>query len=82
MRPLRDPLRNLIYTAADRAIRHVYVDGNQVVEDGLVLTLDEAAALARLETAQAAADENVSGIEPDGRSGREVSPLVFPEAAP
>jgi len=81
MRPLRDPLRNLIYTAADRAVRDVYVDGEKLVEDGHVLSLDEAGALTRLEAAQTRADENVSGIEPDGRSGRDVSPLVFPEAS-
>ena len=30
----RDPLRSLIYSAAERAVRDVYVDGNQVVADG------------------------------------------------
>ena len=27
MRPARDPLRSLVYSAADRAIRDVFVDG-------------------------------------------------------
>ena len=31
MMPARDPLRSLIYTAADRAIRDVYIAGEQVV---------------------------------------------------
>ena len=34
MRPTHEPIRSLIYAASDRAIRHVYVDGKQVVEDG------------------------------------------------
>src|SRR4029450_10639064 len=33
MRPLRDPLRSLVYTAAERAVRHVYVDGVKGVDD-------------------------------------------------
>ena len=40
MRPLRDPIRSLIYAAADRAVRHVFVDGAQVVADGRVTTMD------------------------------------------
>ena len=42
MMPVRDPLKSLIYHAADRAVRDVYVDGNKVVADGEVLTLDRA----------------------------------------
>src|SRR4029450_10702371 len=36
------PLRCLIFHAADRAVRDVYVDGARVVADGRVLTLDQA----------------------------------------
>lgn len=53
MMPARDPLRSLVYTAADRAIRQVYVDGALVADRGKVLTLDHAAALAALTEAQA-----------------------------
>ena len=77
MRPLRDPLRNLIYTAADRAVRDVYVDGAKVVENGEVLTMDIPAALARLDASQQRAEAEVPQHEPDGRSGQEVSPLVL-----
>src|SRR5262249_61922043 len=52
MMPARDPLRSLIFHAADRAVRDVYVDGRQVVASGRVLTLDRARALARLTEAQ------------------------------
>ena len=53
MRPLHDPLRSLIYTAAERAVSDVYVDGRKVVEKGRVLGLDQEAALGRLQEAQA-----------------------------
>ena len=42
MRPSRDPLRSLVFTAADRAIQTVYVHGAKVAEHGRVLTMDHA----------------------------------------
>ena len=33
MRPCHDPLRSLVYSASERAILHVFVDGEQVVRD-------------------------------------------------
>ena len=36
MQPAHEPVRSLIYSASERAIRHVYVDGTQVVKDGKV----------------------------------------------
>lgn len=77
MRPMRDPLRNLIYTAAERAVRDVYVDGTQVVANGEVLTLDFATALDRLEASQRRAEAGVAKRDPEGRSGAEVSPPVL-----
>src|SRR5205807_6611667 len=52
MQPARDPLRSFVYHAADRAVRDVFVDGHQVVTDGKVTTLDQAAAGAKLRAAQ------------------------------
>jgi cytosine/adenosine deaminase-related metal-dependent hydrolase len=40
MQPLREPLRSLIYSTSDRAIRDVYIDGVQVVDKGEVLYID------------------------------------------
>ncbi|MEE2970755.1 MAG: amidohydrolase family protein [Pseudomonadota bacterium] len=79
MCPVRDPLRSLIHHAADRAVRDVYVDGNKVVEDGEVLTLDMDAALDVLQAKQDEAEAKVPERHPDGLSGRDVSPLVLPE---
>ena len=79
MKPDRDPLRNIIYTAAERAVRDVFVDGKQVVRDGSVLTLDCDAAADQLNLAQKKAEEAVPQRDPKGRSGREISPSVLPQ---
>jgi len=52
MRPSRDPMRSLIYAAGDRAIRSVHVDGQMLVKDGKVLTMDYEGAAAHLDEAQ------------------------------
>lgn len=52
MRPARDPMRSLIYAAGDRAIRSVHIDGQMVVKEGRVLTMDYEAAAAHLDEAQ------------------------------
>lgn len=77
MRPLRDPLRSLFYAAADRAVRHVFVDGRQVVDNGRVTTLDLAGAAERLEAAQRRAEPKVAGLDWAHRSHLELSPLAL-----
>jgi 5-methylthioadenosine/S-adenosylhomocysteine deaminase len=81
MQPARDPLRSLVYTAADRAVRDVFVDGIQVVKSGRVLTLDHADALARLTEAQARMEKDVPNRDGLGRSSLELSPLSLPMLA-
>ena len=78
MRPVRDPLRSLIYTAAERAVRDVYVDGTLVVEGGRVLTLDIDDAAERLETCQRRIEAKVPERDDAGRRADEVSPLSLP----
>jgi cytosine/adenosine deaminase-related metal-dependent hydrolase len=80
MQPLRDPLRSLIFAAAERAVRDVYVDGRQVVRDGEVVTLDLTAALTRLETLRGKAEAEVPAKHWSGRPGHEVAPLALPLA--
>ena len=53
MMPARDPLRSLIYSAAERAVRDVYVDGDRVVADGRAVHLQPVEAAGRLAEAQA-----------------------------
>jgi len=40
MMPARDPLRSLVFHAADRAVKDVYIAGRKIVADGEVTTLD------------------------------------------
>jgi cytosine/adenosine deaminase-related metal-dependent hydrolase len=77
MRPVRDPIRSLVYAAADRAVRHVFVDGRQVVADGRVTTLDHAAATEELEAAQRRAEPKVASLDWAHRSHLELSPLTL-----
>jgi len=78
MMPARDPLRSLIYTAADRAIRDVYVAGTQVVRSGKVLTMDHAGALEALTEAQQRMLSGVRQRDYKGRTADEVIPLSLP----
>ncbi len=78
MMPARDPLRSLVYTAADRAVRDVYVDGIKVVADGRVLTLDHAAALEALAEAQRRMERDVPRRDYKRRKAEEIVPLSLP----
>ena len=75
MRPVRDPLRSLVFHAADRAVRDVYIDGRLVVSQGKVLTLDAAGAADRLADAQ----QRMMALVPERdylkRTAEEVAPL-------
>jgi cytosine/adenosine deaminase-related metal-dependent hydrolase len=78
MRPVRDPVRSLVYAAADRAVRTVIIDGKTVVEDGRVLTMDHEKAAADLEAAQRRAEPLVAGLDWAGRDHLAISPLMLP----
>jgi 5-methylthioadenosine/S-adenosylhomocysteine deaminase len=75
MMPARDPLRSLVYTAADRAIQQVFIDGRLVVDRGRVLTLDHAAALEALTEAQARMIAAVPQYDWGKRSADQLTPL-------
>jgi cytosine/adenosine deaminase-related metal-dependent hydrolase len=75
MQPARDPLRSLVFHAADRAVRDVYVDGRQVLAQGRVLTLDQAAAAERLGEAQRRMMAAVPQRDFRKRSADEITPL-------
>ncbi len=78
MRPLRDPLRSLVYSAKERPVKDVYVDGNQVVKDHKVITIDHEDALGRLEAAQARAFENAPELDWAKRPMEQLSPMALP----
>ncbi len=78
MMPLREPIRSLIYVAAERAVRDVYVDGAKVVADGRALNIDLQAASEALEEAQKRSLERVSKLDWDGRGVERLAPMVLP----
>ena len=77
MRPGRDPMRSLIYAAGDRALKAVYVDGQKVVEDGEVLTIDYRAAAAHLHEAQKRVIDRVPSVDWAHRGVDQISPPTF-----
>jgi cytosine/adenosine deaminase-related metal-dependent hydrolase len=78
MMPARDPLRSLIFHAADRAVKDVYVAGRRVVADGRVTTLDHAGACARLAEAQATMMALTPQRDYAKRSADQIAPLSLP----
>ncbi len=77
MKPLREPLRTLLVVAADRAVRDVFVDGEQVVQDGLVQTIDHAAELEHLQVAQERMLAQVPDRDWAGRTVDELAPMML-----
>ena len=77
MRPVWDPLRSLIYSAAERAVRDVYVDGRPVVREHRILGLDMADAGERLQVSQARIAAAVPVRDDAGRRAEQVSPLAL-----
>ncbi|MBV9553320.1 MAG: amidohydrolase family protein [Alphaproteobacteria bacterium] len=80
MQPTRDPLRGLVYHAADRAVRDVFVDGIQAVADGRVVTLDQEDAAQRLAMAQERMEAAAPQHDYRRRNGAEITPLSLPLA--
>ena len=78
MRPVRDPLKCLIYSGTADAVRDVYVDGDLVVKDRRVLTIDQDDALDRLQEGQKRALARVPQMDWEHRSADEISPFSLP----
>ena len=78
MRPLRDPLKSLIYTATDRAVRDVFVDGRQVVADGNVTMFDLDKALDRLQEEQERLFARMPSVDWAKRGIDDLAPLSLP----
>ena len=77
IRPAYDPIRSLIYSAGDRALKALYVDGNKVVEDGEVLTIDYRQAAEHLHEAQKRIVSRVPQQDWAHRSAEKIAPPTF-----
>jgi cytosine/adenosine deaminase-related metal-dependent hydrolase len=78
MRPARDPLRSWVFTAADRAVRTVFVHGAKVMDNGKVLTMDHEAALIAVAEGQQRMLHDAPSRDWAGRSAEQISPLSLP----
>ena len=78
MMPLREPLRSLLYVAADRAVRDVYVDGERVLAEGRPVHIDYRSAAAALEEAQQRSIRNAPKFDWAGRGVDALAPMVLP----
>lgn len=77
MQPVRDPLRSLIYAAAERAVRDVYVDGVKVVDHGEVLTLDYEGSSKKLQGVLQSIEQMAPQMDRKNRTTEEIAPLTF-----
>jgi cytosine/adenosine deaminase-related metal-dependent hydrolase len=79
MKPVRDPLRSLIYAAGEAAIADVYVDGSQVVRDRRLLTMDIDHVSDRLQRGQERLLARIPACDGSfGRTADEIWPLSLP----
>jgi cytosine/adenosine deaminase-related metal-dependent hydrolase len=78
MMPARDPLRSLVFHAADRAVKGVYIAGHPIVVDGQVTTLDHREAGERLTKAQTQMMASTTSRDYRRRTADEIAPLSLP----
>jgi len=78
--PARDPLRSLLFHAADRAVRQVLVDGQVVLAEGKPVGLDPVEAAGRLAEAQARMLKDAARLDYAGRDAQTIAPLSLPLA--
>ncbi len=77
MMPVREPLRSLIYVAADPAVPHVYLEGIFVVESRKTPNKHQQAASPTHESAQKRSLEKVPDLDWAGRDANELAPMVL-----
>jgi len=80
MQPDYEPIRSLVYSANDRAIKDVYVDGRQVVGNGEVLHFDISEDIEMLRKGQAEVIAKAPSRDWAGRRLDQLSPRAFPLA--
>lgn len=78
MQPDYEPVRSLVYSANDRAIRDVFVDGRQVVEGGRVINFDIDADIEQIRCAQSEVITGAPARDWAKREMSELSPRIFP----
>jgi len=77
-RPLRDPIKVLVYSASSCNISRVIVDGQTLVEDGMVLGMDHEKLCADMQLAGEHMWADVKNRDWAGRTADEISPMSYP----
>ncbi len=78
MTPLRDPIKNIVYNAADEDIDRVYVNGRVVVDGGRVVGADEPAILKALQAGGERMWPRMAKHDWAGRGADQLSPPTYP----
>jgi len=75
--PCRDPVKGLVNNATRDDVKYVIVDGELVVEDGVLLTIDEPRLVKEVQRVTEAVWARIPENHYLGQSGDEVSPQSF-----
>lgn len=78
MTPIRDPLKNLIYSSTRHSIDQVYIDGKCLVKNGKVIGQDEKMLAERVQKIVEKAWLNTNKYDWKNRNVDQISPLTFP----
>ena len=77
MTPVRDPIKNIVYSAEAEDLRAVMIDGAWVMREGQVLTVDERAVVARLQDAGERMWDRIGPGDWAQRTAEELAPQTF-----
>lgn len=80
MLPLYDPIRSLVFSACDRAVKDVFVGGRKVVADGNVITVAHQQIADEVSKIQAQVVADIPNRDRKKRTAEQVAPLTFPSA--
>ena len=75
--PLRDPVKNIVYSAETKDVETVFINGKPVVKDGKVLGCDERKLNQKMQSAGEKLWSRISSHDWANRSTDELSPLSF-----
>ena len=78
MAPLRDPIKNVVYSAQASDIHTVIVNGKLVMRNRALLTVDEPAVNRALQEAGERMWPKMDGVDWGKRRADELSPQSFP----
>lgn len=77
MSPLRDPIKNLVFSATSEELADVMIDGEWVMQDGTVSNVDEAQVTKDLQAAGQRMWDNIGPGDWQNRSADELAPQTF-----